>query len=73
MAEKKDTKPKKLYRSESNKMLAGVCGGLAEYFDMDITLMRLLWVGLSLVGGPGVLLYIIFWLVVPTESEAKKK
>ncbi len=56
---------KRLYRSSSNKMLGGVCGGIAEYFNADPTLVRILWVILSLAYGAGVLLYLILWLIVP--------
>ena len=52
--------PKKLLRSNENKMICGVCGGIGEYFNMDPTLIRLLWVLLSLGScGPGLLVYII--------------
>ena len=56
---------KKLYRSRTDKMIAGVCGGLAEYFNIDSTLVRLSAVALTLAGGSGILAYIIFWFVVP--------
>jgi len=58
---------KRLYRSRSDRMLAGVCGGLAEYFGVDPTLVRLLFVLMALAGGPGVLFYIILVLIVPSE------
>lgn len=60
---------KKLYRSERNRMIAGVCGGLAEYWDIDPTLIRLLWVLVSLVVGSGILLYIIACLIIPDERS----
>ncbi len=56
---------KKLYRSRSDKKLNGVCGGLAEYFGVDATIVRLLFVLLALAGGPGVILYFILWAIVP--------
>ena len=56
---------KKLYRSDENKMLAGVCGGIAEYFDIDPTLVRLAWIIFCLAGGSGVLGYIIAAIVIP--------
>ncbi len=56
---------KKLHRSTTNKMLAGVCGGVAEYFNVDPTLVRLAFVVLALLGGPGILLYIILWIILP--------
>lgn len=62
---------KKLYRSERDRMVAGVCGGLAEYFDIDSVLVRLLWVLFTLCIGSGVLLYIIAFLIMPTESDVR--
>lgn len=56
---------KKLYRSSTDKKLAGVAGGIAEYFNVDPTLVRILFVVFSLAGGPGLLLYGILWLVMP--------
>jgi phage shock protein C len=58
---------KKLYRSASQKMLGGVCGGLAEYFNIDVSIVRLLLVGLALVTAvlPMTFFYIIAWIVVP--------
>lgn len=56
---------KKLTRSTDDRMLAGVAGGLAEYFNIDPTLVRLLFVTFTLLGGPGLILYIIMWIVVP--------
>jgi len=58
---------KRLYRSVRDKKIAGVCAGLADYFDMDPTIVRLLLVGLVLLGGSGVIGYIIAWIVVPEE------
>ena len=61
--------PKRLYRSRTQVMLFGVCGGFAEYFQLDVTLVRLGWVVLSIfsAGFPGLLAYIICALVMPTE------
>lgn len=56
---------KRLYRSSDQRMLAGVCGGIAEYFGWDPTLVRVGWIVLTLLGGSGVLLYLILWLVMP--------
>jgi phage shock protein C len=58
---------KKLYRSRNDRMIAGVCGGLAEYFDIDSTLVRLITVALTLAGGSGILAYLIFWFVVQPQ------
>ncbi|HVP90063.1 MAG TPA: PspC domain-containing protein [Terriglobales bacterium] len=62
---------KKLYRSTGQKMLGGVCGGLAEYFDMDVSLVRLIFVAVCLVTAilPMVLFYFIAWIVVPLEPR----
>lgn len=61
---------KHLQRSRTEKMIGGVCGGLAQYFEIDPTVVRLLWVIVILFGGSGVLLYIILWLIMPLESPA---
>lgn len=58
---------KRLYRIEEGKMLAGVCGGIAEYFNVDPTLIRLLWVLLSFAVGCGILAYIICAIVIPRK------
>ena len=59
---------KKLYRSVSDKKLAGVCGGIAEYFGLDSTLIRVGWAIVSLFG-PGVLAYIACALIIPEKPE----
>ena len=56
---------KKLYNSSTDKKLAGVCGGIAEYFNIDSTLVRLGWVVFSLLGGSGLLAYIIAAIIMP--------
>ena len=56
---------KKLYKSSTDKKLAGVCGGIAEYFNIDATLVRLGWVVFSLLGGSGLLAYIIAAIIMP--------
>ena len=58
---------KRLYKSNSDKKLAGVCGGLAEYFDVDSTIIRLAWVLFTLAGGAGLLAYIIAAIVMPNR------
>lgn len=60
---------KKLYRSTKDKALAGVCGGLGEYFGMDAVIVRLLWAVLSLCYGVGILIYIIAAIVIPVNLE----
>lgn len=59
---------RRLQRSRTEKMLAGVCGGLGEYFDIDPTIVRVLWVAVTLMGGAGVIAYLILWVIVPLES-----
>ena len=56
---------KRLHRSLTDRKVAGVCGGVAEYLGWDPTLVRLLWVILTLLGGSGVLIYIVLWIVMP--------
>ena len=58
---------KKLYKSNENKILAGVCGGIAEYFGIDPTLVRLGWVIFCAMGGSGFLTYIIAALLIPRK------
>ena len=60
-------KDKRLYRSESNKKIAGVCGGIGEYFDVDPTLIRVAWIIFAILGGSGLLAYIICMIVMPKE------
>lgn len=62
---------KRLQRSRTEKMIAGVCGGLAEYFDVDPTLVRLVWVFITLLAGVGILLYLIMWVVMPLDLPAR--
>jgi phage shock protein C len=57
--------PKKLYRSQKDRVIAGVCGGLGEFFGIDATWIRLLFILFFFVGGSALLIYIIMWLVVP--------
>ncbi|MCG8400060.1 MAG: PspC domain-containing protein [Firmicutes bacterium] len=61
----------KLYRSSRNRMIAGVCGGVAEYFSIDPTLVRLGYVVLSVFSAafPGILVYLIAWLIIPADFD----
>lgn len=61
---------RKLYRSRTSSMIAGVCGGLGAYLNLDPTVVRLVFILLALAGGPGVLFYLLLWLVVPREPAA---
>jgi len=60
---------KRLYRSQSEKMIAGVCGGLGDYMSLDPTVVRLIFILLFIMGGQGLLVYIILWLTMPLEPE----
>lgn len=59
---------KQLVRPQQGRILFGVCAGLGQYFNMDPTLVRILWVLLSLVAGSGLLLYVILAIIMPSES-----
>ncbi len=60
---------KKLYKSQTDKMLAGVCGGIAEYLNVDSTVIRLLWLLVILLGGSGIILYILAWAIIPSNQK----
>ncbi|MGB4967226.1 MAG: PspC domain-containing protein [Candidatus Saccharimonadales bacterium] len=62
---------KKLYRSRTDRKIAGVCGGLATYFNVDSTVVRIGMIILALPGGPSILIYFVLWLVMPEEPVAK--
>jgi phage shock protein C len=57
----------RLYRNQTNKVIAGVCGGLAEYLSIDATIVRLVWILLTFLGGSGIILYIIAFFIVPEK------
>ena len=67
MSEPTGGTPKRLYRSRDNRMIAGVCGGIARYFNLDPTVVRLIFVVAILFAGSAILAYLIAWLVVPEE------
>ena len=60
---------KRLYKKEDGKKIAGVCGGIAEYLDIDPTLIRLGWALFCLMGGSGLIIYIVAAAVMPKESD----
>lgn len=61
---------KRLYRSRTDKMIAGVCGGIGKYFDIDPVIIRLLFLLLSFGGmGFGLLVYILAWVIIPLEPK----
>ena len=59
----------RLYKSNTNKMIDGVCGGLAEYFNVDPTLVRLAWVVVCALGGSGILAYIVAAVIIPRNPD----
>jgi len=63
---------KKLYLSDTDKKIGGVCGGLAAYFNVDATIIRIIWFVLALGYGTGIILYLAFWLIVPRENKILK-
>jgi len=58
---------KRLSRSRSDRKLAGVCGGVAEFLGWDPTLVRVLWIVLTMLGGSGILIYLILWVAMPED------
>jgi phage shock protein C len=64
---------KKLYRSTDNRWLAGVCGGLAKYFDIDPTLVRVIFVVLAFFGLGGAIIYILLWVLIPQEPTDEEQ
>jgi phage shock protein C len=62
-------KQRRLYRSRTNKVIAGVCGGLSEYLNVDTTVVRLVWILITLFGGAGVVAYILAYLIIPIRPK----
>ncbi len=60
---------KKLFRSRNDKMISGVCGGIAEYFNIDSTLVRLIWAFLVILAGTGLLVYLVCAIVIPLNDQ----
>ncbi len=60
---------KRLYRTEHDRFIAGVCGGIAEYFHWDPSLVRIAFVLVCFLGGFGILLYILMWIIAPPKSK----
>lgn len=66
---------RKLYRSKQDKMIAGVCGGIAEYFKLDSVWIRLIMILLAILNGIGIIIYIIMWILLkenPNQSSSGK-
>jgi len=64
-----ENRDKRLYRSQTNKVIAGVCGGLGEYFGVDPTILRIIFVVLIFFKGAGLLIYLIAWLCMAKRRE----
>jgi phage shock protein C len=64
----KNHSPTKLYRSEKDRVIAGVCAGLGEFFQVDPTIVRLIFIIITIFGGGGILLYLILWLIIPSQK-----
>lgn len=62
--------PKRLYRSNTDRVLGGVCAGIADYFELDPTLVRILAVATILLPGPSIIAYLIAWIIVPVRPPA---
>lgn len=58
---------KKLYRSVEDRKIGGVCGGMGEYFDIDSTIIRLLWIAMIFAVGSGLIAYIVGWIIIPEK------
>ncbi len=63
------SQPRKLTRSDKDKVIAGVCGGLGEYFSVDPTIIRIVFAIVGLSGGVGILAYLVFWVIIPVEGK----
>jgi phage shock protein C len=60
---------KRLYRSKKEKIIGGVCGGLGEFFDIDPTIIRLLWAIITILSiGAGILVYLLAWIIIPQKK-----
>lgn len=61
---------KRLMRPRENRKIAGVCAGVAEYLDLDVTLIRLVWLLVVIFAGAGIIAYLIAWIIMPEEPKA---
>ena len=68
ISERRKNMNKKLYKSSTNKMICGVCGGLGEFFGIDPTIIRLIWAILGLLGGTGIVAYLIAAVIIPNSE-----
>lgn len=70
MEKEKKTSYKNLYRSEESRIIAGVAGGMGEYFEIDPTIVRLIFVLVTIFGGSGILVYLLLWIFIPSKSSS---
>lgn len=63
---------RKLYRSVEDRRIGGVCGGLAEFLDIDVTIIRIIFLGALILAGSGGLLYLIIWIVAPEKPDSPR-
>jgi phage shock protein C len=70
MADTHHFQPERLYRSRTERRIWGVCGGIAEYFNIDPVIVRLIWILFTLAGGAGIITYIVAYLLVPEKQES---
>lgn len=64
---------KRLYRKSNDRVIGGVCSGLGDYFDVDKVLIRLLWAIAVIIGGVGIIAYLIAWVVIPSETTVRNR
>ena len=64
--------PKRLYKSDTDVMIGGVCGGLAEYFNIDPSVVRLVFALLGVTAGSGFMVYLLLWVILPTKNNNSK-
>jgi len=62
-------KNKKLFRNKKNRILGGVCSGIADYLEVDPTIIRLFWILGTLFWGAGLIAYLIFWIIMPEKNN----
>ncbi len=62
----------RLFRSEENRVIAGICGGLGDFFQVDATVIRLIFIVITVFGGGGILLYLILWLIIPSQGSSSE-
>jgi len=64
-----ETEIKRIYRSKKDKAIAGVCGGIGEYLNIDSTIIRIFWAASLFAGGAGIVAYILCWIIIPENPN----